>query len=61
MSYSEGHFYVKELLESHLSLGPCHLLDPISLSYPWPSLMYSFGHYSMSRTTQSYEILFDRQ
>ena len=24
MSYSEGHFYVKELLDTHLSLGPYH-------------------------------------
>ena len=46
MSYREGQF---------------HTNRPWASTTLWQSFVYSFGHYSMSRTTSSYRIPFDRQ
>ena len=56
MSYREGQFHIKQ------TPHPPHLLDPttpcnpiptnpLTPTTPWQSFVYSFGHYSMSRTT----------
>ena len=60
MSYREGQFHIKQT--PHYDC-PCNPIPnhPWAPTTTWQSFMYSFGHYSMSRTTWSYRIPFDRQ
>ena len=48
-------------LENSHHLDPLHPPYPLYPSYPCQSFVYSFCNYSMSKTTQSYQIPFYQQ
>ena len=67
MSYREGQFHIKQTphpphpCDLHHSPVTLYPPTPWTPTTPWQSFVYSFGHYSMSRTTQSHRIPFERQ